>query len=76
MTLSRDELKKVYAERAATIGTSTRSAYAETIVELVNPNHVSLDVFSAFMPVEQLNPGDNITRRVRKGKYKVRSMVP
>jgi hypothetical protein len=76
MTLSPTELKKVYAERAETIGKSARSAYAETILELVNPNHLSLDVFSAFMPVEQLNPGDNLQRRVRKGKYKVRSMVP
>lgn len=72
MTLSPTELKKVYAEKAETIGKSARSAYAETILELVNPNHLSLDVFSAFMPVEQLNPGDNLQRRVRKGKYKVR----
>jgi hypothetical protein len=76
MSLSRDDLKKVYAERAETIGKSARSAYAETILELVNPNHLSLDIFSAFMPVEQLNPGDNLQRRVRKGKYKVRTMVP
>lgn len=76
MTLSRDDLKKEYAERARTIGKSSRSAYAETILELVNPNHVSLDVFSSFFPVEQLNPGDSLQRRVRKGKYKVRTMVP
>ncbi len=76
ITLDRIELQKAYAEKAKTIGYSARSAIAEMIVEMVQPNHVSLDVFSSFMPVEQLQPGDNITRRVRKGKYTPRTMVP
>ncbi len=76
MTISRDELQKAYAEKAKNIGSSPRSAFAETVVQLVQPNHLSLDIFSSFLPVVQMNPGDNIQRRVRKGKYLVRTMVP
>lgn len=73
------ELQKAYAEAAKSIGISgdkAHSAFAETIVQLVQPNHVTLDVLSSFFPTERLNPGDNLMRRVRKGKYKVHSMVP
>jgi hypothetical protein len=76
VTVSREELQKAYAEAARTIGTGSKSAFAEMIVQLIQPNHLSLDIFNEFMPVTQLMPGDNVMRRVRKGKYKVRSMVP
>lgn len=76
MALSRDELKKVYAERAKTIGTRARSAFAETIVESLTPNRLTMDVVRYFLNFETLNPGDNIRRQVRKGKYITRSFVP
>lgn len=79
MSLSRDELKKVYAEKAKTIGTrgDTRSsAFAETIVQMIEPNRLTLDVFRQFMRVENLQPGDNVQRTVRRGKYAVRKFVP
>lgn len=76
MALSREDLKKVYAERAKTIGKSAKSAYAETIVESIEPNRLTLDVVRYFMRFENLNPGDNIRRQVRKGKYITRSFVP
>lgn len=74
--MSRAELQKKYAEQFQTVNRSPRSAFAETIVELAEPNHLSLDIFSAYLPVRTLKEGDSLTRRVRKGKYKVYKMVP
>lgn len=73
MTISRDDLQKVYAEKAAQIG-RTR-AYAETIVQMIQPTHTSLEIFSAFMPVKTYMPGDNLRRVIRRGKYNVRTLV-
>lgn len=53
-----------------------RTAFADLVIETVQPNHLSLDLFSAFMPVVQKNPGDQIGRRVRRGRYPIRTMVP
>lgn len=53
-----------------------RTAFADLVVDTVEPNHLSLDLFSAFMPVVQMNPGDQIGRRVRRGRYPIRTMTP
>src|SRR6188768_1185989 len=53
-----------------------RTAYADLVVQTVEPNHLSLDLFSAFMPVVSMNPGDQIGRRVRRGRYPIRTMTP
>ncbi len=53
-----------------------RTAYADLVIETVQPNHLSLDLFSAFMPTVQMNPGDQVGRRVRRGRYPIRTMVP
>lgn len=73
----KDNLELAIAELAKTAATvpSGKSAYAEMIVDTVNPNHLSLDVFSTFMPVRQFMPGDMFVKRVRKG-VRVRTMVP
>lgn len=77
MTLSRADLQKKYAEKASTIGKSgLKSAFAETLIEMIEPNRLTLDVVRYFMRFENLNVGDNIRRQVRKGKYNVRSFVP
>lgn len=78
MAMTLDEMKLAIAEIAKTAGNSPngRSAMAELIVRMVDTNHLSLDLFSAFMPVTQLNPGDEIMYKVKKGKYPVRTMVP
>jgi hypothetical protein len=76
--MNREELKTAIAEIAAQAGVSAngRSAMAETIVRISEPNRLSLDIFNMFMPVTALQPGDNIQRVVRKGRYPVRQMVP
>jgi hypothetical protein len=72
------ELMKALAEQAKTAGQSPtgKSAFAETIINMVEPNHLSLDLFSTFMPTRQANLGDTIIRRVRRGRYGIQTMVP
>lgn len=72
------ELRRAIAEAAKSVDVKSKgkSALAEIIVKTLNPNFLTLDLFSSFMPVTQLNPGDNVMHKVRKGKYPVRSMVP
>lgn len=77
MPLSRSDLQKTYAEQAKTRSTKgNRSALAETIVEMIEPNRLTLEVVRYFMRFENLQPGDNIKRQVRRGKYITRSFVP
>lgn len=75
--MNKDVLKAI-AERASVAGTAAnkRSAYAEVLIEAIEPNHLSLDLFSAFMPTRQMNAGDQVGKRVRRGRYPVRTMVP
>jgi len=75
--MNRDELKLAVAEAAKTIAvTPGKSAYAELITELVQPNHLTYDILRDVFPVERRNPGDYMTRRIRKGKFRARTMVP
>jgi len=71
-------LKKALAEQMSTAGTSPqgKSAFAQTLIELVEPNHLALDLFQTFMPTVQMNFGDTVIKRVRRGRYAVQSMVP
>lgn len=78
--MDKDTLQRAVAEAARTAQdagrTGRRTAYADLVVEVVQPNHLSLDLFSAFMPVTQMQPGDLRGRRVRRGRYPIRTMVP
>lgn len=69
---------KAVAAAAAEAGNSPnkRSAYAEVVIDVVQPNQLTLDLFSAFMPTVSLNVGDEWGRRVKRGRYPVRTMVP
>jgi hypothetical protein len=77
MNYSESELKTAIAAAAQMAGSdpSGRSAYAATIMKVAEPNHLALNIFSAFMPTVQLNPGDNVMKKVRRGRYPVRTMV-
>jgi hypothetical protein len=76
--MEKTELLKSVAELAKTAGTTPggKSAFAEMIVQLIEPEFLSLDIFNAFMPTRQVNVGDPTIRRLRRGKYAVQSMVP
>lgn len=76
--MNKDELMKTVAEVSRTAGTSAnqRSAYAELLIELLEPQHLTLDLFSTFMPSRSAQEGDVVIKRVRRGRYAVQSMVP
>lgn len=78
MTLNAEQLKQAVAEKASTAGKAAnlRSAYADVIMSIVEPNHLTLDLFSAFMPTVTMKPGDRPGKTVRRGRYPVRTMVP
>jgi len=75
---NKQEIMRALAEAAKTAGQGPngKSAFAEIIIQLVEPNHLTLDLFSTFMPVRQATLGDTIIKRVRRGRYGVQSMVP
>lgn len=64
------------AAKDAGAAPNKKSAYAEVVLEVVQPNQLTLDLFSGFMPVRALNVGDEWGRRVKRGRYPVRTMVP
>jgi hypothetical protein len=64
------ELREVCASVAH--ANSGRTAFADLFMEIVEPRQLTLDIVSAFMPVRNLMPGDEIGRKVRKGRYPVR----
>lgn len=78
--MDREQYKLAVAEKAKTVTRAgidgLRTAYADLVIETVQPNHLSLDLFSSFMPTVQMNPGDSMGRRIRRGRYPIRSMTP
>lgn len=52
-----------------------RKLWAEVVTEYVDPVYLTLDLASAFMPTKPFEFG-NMPRRVFKGKYHVRQLVP
>ena len=76
LTQAQTEKLKEVAKTAGDANGVRKTAYADLVMEVIQPNHLSLDLFSAFMPTVQKNPGDQIGRRVRRGRYPIRTMVP
>ena len=78
--LDKEKMQRAYAEQIANVDKKlpgqTYSAFAETLIELVQPQHVSLDIFSAFMPVSTIARGTNIKRRAKRGRFPTRTLVP
>lgn len=75
LTQAQAELLKT-ASQTAKDARGMHTAYADLVIDTVQPNHLSLDLFSAFMPTVQKNPGDQIGKRVRRGRYPIRTMTP
>jgi hypothetical protein len=75
--MDKEQLKKAVAEVAKTAGKSNgQSAFAELIMEIIEPTHLSLDLFSTFLPVVQRQPGDELGRRVSRSRYPIQTMSP
>lgn len=76
--MDRDTLKRAIAEKAVEAGNASgkRSAYAELVVEVAQPSHLTTDLLGMFLNVTNMNPGDKRGRRVKRGRYPARTMVP
>lgn len=76
--MNRDELKLALASAASTIGAQpgVKSKFAEVITEVIEPNRLTLDFFSSFMPTRQLQFGDSLLKVVKNRGFPVRTMVP
>jgi hypothetical protein len=53
----------------------SRDAFAEMIVEYVQPNHITTDFVSMLLNTRRLNPGDSLVKKLRKG-IEVHTLVP
>lgn len=54
---------------------SKRDALAQLITEYVQPQHITTDFIGMLLNTRNLNPGDALVRKVRKG-IEVRTLVP
>jgi len=73
-----DQVKLALANVAKTAGSATagnKSAFAEMITEVVNPNHLSFEILNTFLDTRILQPGDSLVKRVRSN-LPVRTFVP
>lgn len=70
-----DELKVKEALAGLMKDRTQRSALAEMLVEYVEPNHITLDIIGMLMNTRQMNKGDILVKKLRKG-LKVWTHVP
>lgn len=68
---TKDELK----EKVASLAKGDKKAYAEFLVEYVEPGHITTDYISLLLNSRRLMPGDILAKKVRKG-LKVWTYVP
>jgi len=67
------ELKEAVASLMKEPG--KRDALASLIVEYIQPNHITTDFVGMLLNTRNLNPGDALLKKVRKG-IRVRTLVP
>lgn len=67
--------RKLFLAEAADLLKSDREAFAEMIVEYVNPNHITSEIVDQILDSRALQPGDSLVKKVRKG-ITVRTLVP
>lgn len=72
----KQEKELAVALASAKNASGMKTAFSDLMIEVVEPKQLTLDVISAFMPVRELQPGDELGRRVKKGRYPVYSMTP
>lgn len=54
---------------------SQRDAFAEMLVEYVQPNHITTDFIGMLLNSRNLKPGDSLVKKLRKG-LEVHTLVP
>ncbi len=74
--INMDKMKEQeYREALASLAKTDREALAAMIVEYIQPTHIAVDYISMLLNTRQLNPGDQLFRRLRRG-ITVRSLYP
>lgn len=73
--MNRDEFLRAVASAAKEAGTTNGSAYAQLIIENIEPNRLTTDILNVVMPVRQLQPGDRLVKRTRTYGMPVRTFV-
>lgn len=78
MEMTQEQLKQALASICRSAGNSDdgRSAMAQLIVENIQPNRLTLDVFSAFLPTRQLALGDILVKKTSAYGITTRTFVP
>lgn len=67
--------KEIKTAIASLLKEGNREAFAEMIVEYVQPNHITTDFVSMLLNARRLNPGDSLVKKLRKG-IEVHTLVP
>ena len=67
--------EKELREHVASLLKKPGEALAALIMEMVEPNHISVDMVSLLLKTRALQPGDSLVKSVRKGA-KVHTLVP
>jgi len=67
---------KELLEALAEVAQKDKNAFAELVVEYVNPTHITTDFVKLLLNARSLKPGDALVKKVRKGVKKVRTLVP
>ena len=64
-----------YRQALASLAKTDREALAALIVEFLDPNHITVDFVGMLLNTRQLQPGDQLIKKVRKG-LEVRTLYP
>lgn len=67
--------EKKYKEAIAQLVKTDPQAFAEMVVEYIQPNHLTADWIGMLMNTRQLKPGDQLVYKVRRG-ITVHTLVP
>jgi len=67
--------EREYREALAAVAKNEPEAFASLIVEYFKPNHIATDYISMLLNTRNLQPGDQLIKRVRRG-ITVRTLVP
>lgn len=76
--MNRDEFLRAVASAAKEAGRGpamTGSAYAQLIIETIEPNRLTTDILDVVLPTRQLQPGDRLVKRTRTYGMPVRTFV-
>lgn len=67
--------KELEKQVASVFESGDRKALAEIVVEYIQPNHIPTTMVDAILNTRQLNLGDSLVKKVRKG-VRVHTLVP